>query len=88
MDLLMIERKRNWEREINRYGVRRIDYPWTEGDNGREPVGSLGKGDRGGGASLQGWAGEAEPEGARDCGSGSPSEAGPCPIHPPHHECG
>lgn len=24
-DLLMMERERNWEREINRYGVRRIN---------------------------------------------------------------
>lgn len=34
----MIERKRTWgrEKEINRYGVRRIDSFWTEGDNRRE----------------------------------------------------
>ena len=30
------KREKQGEREINRYGVRRIDSLWTEGDSGRE----------------------------------------------------
>lgn len=39
MALLMRERERNWERGINRYGVRRINSLWTEADNGGEQRG-------------------------------------------------
>ena len=46
VDLLMIERKGNWERERegkrSQYGVRRINSFWTEEDNGRKLM--LGKG--------------------------------------------
>lgn len=46
VDLLMIERKRNWEREKegkrSQYGVRRINTFWTEEDNGRKLM--VGKG--------------------------------------------
>lgn len=73
--LLVIEKERNWEREINRYGLRRINVPWTEGDNGREPLGSPGEGCPGGGGSLQGrgsgGSGAHLPQGP--CGLGAPS---------------
>ena len=73
--LLVTEKERNWEREINRYGLRRINVPWTEGDNGREPLGSPREGCPGGGGSLQGrgsgGSGAHLPQGP--CGLGAPS---------------
>lgn len=49
VDLLMTEREGSWEREIDRYGMRRINGFWTEGDSGRELRGDPERGGRGGG---------------------------------------
>ena len=45
----MTEREGSWEREIDRYGVRRINGFWTEDDSGRELRGDPEGGGGGGG---------------------------------------
>lgn len=57
--LLVRERERNWERGINRYGVRRINSLWTEADNGGEQRGEgvVGGSEGQGGPGSLSWRG-------------------------------
>lgn len=78
--------------------MRRIDKPWTEGDNGSEPVGARGRDGEGmracrGGQSRRGPVAprptcRSSRGSSRACVGQASFRGGPCCVHPRHGQCG